>query len=203
MKASPSKDARFNKAFMSLFNYRSRFFLKNLMKGLMALTVIVVSYILLQKYTAVDAFMDYIGRWPLIVYTVFIFSEVVFGLIPPELFMIWSIKNGAFDIYALNVALLALISYLAGVLGYFVGARLKDLGPVRSIFQRYIKRYQNALNRYGGFLIIVAAITPVPFSAICMLMGATRYNFYRFLLIASVRFIRFAAYSTVIYQANI
>lgn len=188
---------------MSLFNYRSRFFLKNLMKGLMALVVIVAAYVLLQKYTAFDAFMDYIGRWPLVVYAVFIFSEVVFGLIPPELFMIWSIKNGAFDVYMLNVALLALISYAAGILGYFIGRKLKDLGPVRNIFQRYIKRYQNTLNRYGGFLIVVASLTPVPFSAICMLMGATRYNFYRFLLIASVRFVRFAAYSVVIYQANI
>lgn len=188
---------------MSLFNYRSRFLLKNLLKGLMALTIIVVIYILLQKYTAFDSFMSYIGRWPVLVYLVFIFSEVVFGIIPPELFMIWSIKSGVFDTYAFDVALLAGISYAAGVFGYAIGARLKDFGPFKKVFQKYIKRYQNTLNRYGGFLIFVAAVTPVPFSAICMLMGATRYNFYRFLLIALVRFVRFAAYSVVIYQANI
>ncbi|MBL6449913.1 hypothetical protein JMN32_26610 [Fulvivirga sp. 29W222] len=172
-------------------------------KGLFALTVIVVAYMLLQRYTDLDFFMEYIGRWPFIVYTVFVFSEAVFGIIPPELFMIWSIKHGVFDAYSLNVFLLALISYAAGVLGYFIGVQLKDLHLLRNVFQRYISRYQNMLHRFGGFLIVVAAVTPVPFSAVCMLMGATRYNFYWFLIIASIRFVRFAVYSMVIYQANI
>lgn len=204
MKVSPSKGAQFSKRiYMKFFNYRSRFLLKNLLKGLIALTVIVISYILLQKYTSFDVFMSYIGRWPLVVYSVFILSEVIFGIIPPEFFMIWSIKNGAFEIYGLNVALLASISYLAGVLGYFIGTRLKDAGFLKKFFQRYIKRYRNTLNRYGGFLIFVGAVTPVPFSAICMLVGATNYNFSRFLLIAATRFLRFAAYSVVIYHANL
>lgn len=188
---------------MGWWNFRSRFLLKNLLKGLLALTVIVIAYIFLQKYTRFDAFIDYIGKWPVMVYTVFILSEVIFGIIPPELFMIWSIKNGAFEWYGLNVALLAAISYLAGVLGYFVGTHVQNVGIFRSIFKRYIKRYQNTLNRYGGFLIFVGAVTPVPFSAVCMLVGATGYNFYKFLLIATTRLLRFAAYAFVIYQANI
>lgn len=188
---------------MRLFNYRYRFLLKNLFKGLLALAVIVAFYIILQKYTSFDSFMDYIGRWPVMVYSVFILSEVIFGIIPPELFMIWSIKNGAFEIYALDVALLATISYAAGALGYFIGAQMHDIPAFRNIFRKYIKKYQNTLNRFGGFLLIVGAVTPVPFSAICMLLGATRYHFGRFLLIACMRFVRFAAYSYVIYQANI
>jgi len=185
---------------MSL-SYRSRFLLKNLFKGLLGLFVIIIAYVILQRYANFDAFMDHIGQWPIMVYTVFTLSEVIFGIIPPELFMIWSVKNGAFDAYYLNITLLASISFAAGVLGYFLGSFLKKRLP--TFFNRYILKYKNTLNRYGGLLIFVGAITPIPFSAICMLVGSTNYNFPRFLLIASARFLRFAVYAFTIYQFNI
>lgn len=188
---------------MSFFNYRSRFLIKNIIKGLAALALLVIIYILLQIYTPFEEFLAYIGRWPLLVYMIFIFSEVCFGLIPPEFFMMWSIKDGLFENYAFNVALLAAISYLAGVLGYWIGAKSKHIAVFKKFLYRPINRYKNTLNRYGSLLIVVGAVTPVPFSAICMLIGATNYNFYRFLMIASTRLLRFTLYSIVIYQANI
>lgn len=189
---------------MGRLNFKSRFLLKNLFKGLIALAVIVIVYIFLQKHTPFDTFInDYLGQWPMMVYTVFVISEVVFGIIPPELFMIWSIHNGAFETYALDVALLAGISYAAGVLGYFIGSKLHTVSFFRNLFKKYLKKYQNTLNRYGGFLIFVGAVTPVPFSAICMLSGASNYSFSRFLLVALFRFVRFGVYAYVIYQANI
>ncbi|MEP2773835.1 MAG: hypothetical protein ABJH05_16905 [Fulvivirga sp.] len=186
---------------MALFGYRSRFLLKNLFKGFGVLVLIVVAYIVLQRHAGFDDFMDHIGQWPILVYSIFILSEVVFGIIPPELFMIWSVKNGLFDSYYLNIALLASISFGAGVLGYFLGSILKRRLP--QFFSKYILKYKNTLNRYGGLLILVGAITPIPFSAICMLVGSTNYNFPRFLLIASARFLRFGLYSFTIYQFNL
>ena len=188
---------------MRLLNFKSRFLLRNLFKGFFALAIIVVLYILLQKYTPFEGFIDYVGNWPYAVYLVFIISEVALGIIPPELFMIWSIKHGLFDSYFLNILLLAMISFGAGVLGYFVGSYAKNNVWLKPVFQKYIFRYRNTLNRFGGLLLLVGAITPVPFSAICMLVGSTNYNLTRFLLIASSRFLRFAAYSAIIFQANI
>lgn len=169
----------------------------------MALVIFVVAYLILQKYTAFDGFIDHIGQWPFLVYLVFTISEVVFGIIPPELFMVWSIKHGLFESYALNILFLTTISYLAGVLGYYVGSNASKIGWLEPIMKRYVYRYKNSLNRFGGLLIFVSAVTPVPFSAICMLVGATNYPFSRFLVIASARFARFIVYSAVIYQANI
>lgn len=179
-------------------SYRSRFLIKNLVKGLGALSIIIAGYVLLQQFEGFDLFMDKIGQWPIMVYTVFILSEVIFGIIPPELFMIWSINHGVFESYALNIALLASISFTAGILGYFIGGLLKRKLP--TFFDKYILRYKRTLNRFGGLLIFISAITPVPFSAICMLVGSTNYNFSRFLLIASTRFLRFAVYAFTIYQ---
>ncbi|MTI23285.1 hypothetical protein E1176_19810 [Fulvivirga sp. RKSG066] len=179
---------------------RTRFLIKNLLKGLLGLAVIIIIYTLLQKYAGFDVFMDYISQWPLIVYTVFIISEVVFGIIPPELFMIWSIKSGAFEAYALDVALLAIISFMAGVLGFFIGSYLKKALP--TFFEKYVLKYKKTLKRYGGLLIFVGAVTPIPFSAVCMLVGSTHYPFGRFAIIASARFLRFAVYAFTIYQFN-
>ena len=188
---------------MAFINFRSRFLLKNLFRGLAALAVIIIAYILLQKFTSFELLLEEFGDLPILVYTIFVVSEVVFGIIPPELFMIWSMKHGAFNSYVLNITLLAVISMLAGILGYYLGANMKKVSLIQPIFNRYIKRYTNTLNRYGGFLIFVGAITPIPFSAICMLVGATNYPFSRFLLIASSRFLRYAVYGFIIYQANI
>lgn len=188
---------------IKLSNFRSRFLIKNLFKGFFALAVIVVVYIFLQKYTAFDGFIDHIGQWPLVVYLVFTTSEIVFGIIPPELFMIWSIKHGLFASYALNILFLTGISYTAGVLGYYIGANASKISWLEPVMRRYVYRYKNTLNKFGGLLILVGAITPVPFSAICMLVGATNFPFSKFLLIATARLVRFMAYSAIIYQANI
>jgi len=169
----------------------------------MGLVVIVVIYILLQKFTSFDLLLERFGDLPILVYTIFTVSEIVFGIIPPELFMIWSIKHGIFDSYTLDVTVLTIVSLLAGIIGYYVGSRMNSIGFLRNIFNQYIRKYKNLLNRYGGFLIFVGAVTPVPFSAICMLVGATSYPFPKFLLMASARVLRFAVYSSIIYQANI
>lgn len=181
---------------------RTWFFVKNLLKGLLGLAVIIVLYNILQRYTNVDVFLDYLGNWPALVYIVFILSEVVFGIIPPELFMIWSLQNGLFSSYVLDVALLATISYIAGILGYYIGMHIVRFKWTAGFMNKNVLRYRNLLNRYGGFLIFVGAVTPVPFSAICMLVGSTNYSFRNFLLIALTRFLRFAVYGWVIWHAH-
>ena len=183
-------------------NRKTWFFVKNLLKGLLGLAVIVILYNLLQRYLNIDQYLDYLGNWPVLVYLVFILSEVVFGIIPPELFMIWSLNNGLFASYTLDVALLSVISYGAGILGYYIGSKMLSYKWTASFMDKYVHRYRNLLNRYGGFLIFVGAVTPVPLSAICMLMGGTEYPFNRFLLISLARFARYALYAWVIWQTN-
>ncbi len=198
MKLESLNVAQFSSS-MSLFNIRSRILFKNLARGIFGLVLIIVGYYYVQKYTHFDLFLEHIAQWPFLVYGVFTASEVIFGIIPPELFMIWSVKHGVFETYAANVALLSIISFGAGILGYYIGSNLRSVALFKPLFDKYIRKYKNILNRYAGFLIIIGAITPVPFSAICMLVGATNFPFSRFLLFASTRFLRFAAYSVAIY----
>ena len=48
-------------------------------------------------------------------------------------------------------------------------------------------------------LVVVGAVTPVPYSATCMLAGSVKYPFNTFLLICITRIIRFAFYGWMVW----
>jgi len=180
------------------------FLLQNLFKGLAWFAVLVVIYIIAKRYIDID-YLDWLSpiyEKPLYVFTIFTISEVVVGIIPPEVFMIWSLREGIASVYIMNVLLLAVLSYTAGVIGYFIGSYLNQTRFYKTLETRFFGKYTHYLDEYGGFLIIVAALTPVPFSGICMLVGAMKYSFRKMLLFALTRFIRFSAYAYVIWAAH-
>lgn len=144
--------------------------------------------------------MATLGQWPIMIYLTFSLSELIFGLIPPELFIIWVIDHGVFQQFLPDVLLLAIISYLSGLVGYSLGKASRNWQFMKSLMERYVYKYNDYYRKYGGFLVVIGAMTPLPFSAVCMLMGASSYPYGRFLLLASIRFIRFALYAWVIWK---
>ena len=51
-------------------------------------------------------------------------------------------------------------------------------------------------------MVFIAAMTPIPFSAICMITGASRYHFFNFMLISTSRILRFILYAYAIWGVN-
>ena len=183
---------------------RSSFLLKNLGRGLLWLTVIIGGYIIAKKYFQFDLkeAMGPIYDEPTIIYSIFLGSEVIFGIIPPEFFMFWSARHGDVDLYIQNTALLAAISYVAGLIGYGIGSFFNTTQLYRTIKKNFLGKVEKQFQTYGGFLVLVAALTPLPFSGICMLVGAVKYPFRKFLLMALIRFARFGVYAYIIWQTN-
>jgi len=74
---------------------RIDFFLRQFGKGFLFLIVIIGGYILGSRYFGFDLkeIMGPLYERPTIVYGIFLISEVVFGIIPPEFFMIWSQRH--------------------------------------------------------------------------------------------------------------
>lgn len=181
---------------------KSSFLWRNLLRGLAWFAFILTAYILAAEELAIyEKEINDIGdRLPLLL-TIFTISEVVFGIIPPEFFMlIWQSK-GVLSEYVINLTYLTLISYAAGVLGYYIGRYFSKTSFYQRIHERYLKQYDEKLRTYGLYLVLVGAITPVPFSATCMLAGSVRTPFDRFLLICISRIIRFAAYGWAVWAA--
>jgi membrane protein YqaA with SNARE-associated domain len=179
------------------------FLFKNLAKGLAWFAVIVIAYLLVQQ--ELDVYKEEINRFGdnmLLLLSIFTVSEIVFGILPPEIFMfIWK-TEGILSEYILNLTILTLISYAAGILGYYIGYTFTKTGYYKKIHARYLAPYDQKLKKYGGFLVVVGAVTPVPFSATCMLAGSVKLPFRHFLLLTVTRIIRFAFYGTLVWVST-
>ncbi len=181
-----------------------QFFLRHLGKGLLWLTVLIGGFILFKKYVSVDylLWLKPVYERPVIVYTIFSASELLFGIIPPEIFMIWALQSGSAGSYIQHIIMQSIISFSAGIVGFFIGRYLQHTQFFKIFKKKIFGKYEKYLYRFGAFIIIVASLTPLPFSGISMLIGSVEFPFQKYVLFALTRFIRFAAYSYVVWEAN-
>jgi len=180
---------------------KSSFLWKNLLRGLIWFAVIITAYILASEDIKVyQPRINEIGAQLPLLLGIFTVSEVVFGIIPPELFMlIWQSK-GILSEYVVNLTYLTLISYAAGVLGYYIGRYFSKTSLYQRINERYLKQYDRQLKKFGIYIVLVGAVTPVPFSATCMLAGSVNIPIKDFLLICISRILRFAVYGWMVWS---
>ena len=189
---------------MNYRDERKRFLLRNLAKGLVWLLVIIVLFVIIKNYAGKDFtnWLKPVYERPFLVFSIFTVSEVVFGIIPPEIFMIWGCRNNHIPEYILIVTMLTTLSYLAGIIGFYFGRYLNKTRIYKYLRANYLGRYEDKLRIFGVYLIVVAALTPLPFSGICMLVGAVGYPTKKFFYFSTFRILRFIVYSWTIWQAN-
>ena len=182
----------------------SGFFLRYLVRGLIWLSVFIILFIFLKDNAYIQNldWLTSLSSQEWLMYLIFGLSEVIFGIIPPEFFMIWSIHNGISDSYVTNVIFLAVVSYGAGISGYFIGKWFSKTGMFATILGKLLYRYQAPFRRYSGFILFVGAVTPLPFSAMCMLVGTVNYPLNKFFIITLTRFLRFIIYGYLVWTVN-
>lgn len=170
----------------------------------MWLGIIITGFVLFKKYVDVNylKWLEPVYENPPIVISIFLISEVVFGIIPPEIFMIWALRHGDIAEYEHFIGLFAIISYASGMIGYFFGRYLDTTLFYRYIRRRFLRRSERRLNQYGPYIIIVSALTPLPFSGVSMLIGSVKYPFKNYIFYSLFRFLRFAVYAWIVWKAN-
>ncbi len=184
---------------------RMQFLLKNGLRGFAWLAVLLIAFFFFEEIVisnAPDAWVEQFYARPLIIYLIYFASEFFFGIIPPELFMIWALKKGELLNYVLTVSFFAVVSYGLGYVTFLIGQFIYKKVTFRYVRIKYLKKSWPQLRKYGIFLIIVAAITPLPWSAICLLVGSAGYPSGRFLRYALFRLLRFAVYGFIIFQTH-
>lgn len=134
---------------------------------------------------------------PLAILMVFFASESVLGLIPPEIFIAWADKT-QMPIYYLS--LLAILSYLGGIISYFIGLAIANLPSVYEYLELKMHKHVKMIRKWGGFMIVVGALLPIPFSMTSIAAGVIRYDFKYYLLFGLLRFLRFYLYAIVIFN---
>lgn len=183
---------------------KTKFLLKNMAQGLAWFAVLIIAFILIKKNVDINfvLWLQPIFENTTLIFTIYTLSELLFGIIPPELFMMWALRTGSLADYTFYVFLFFVISYLSGVAGFLFGAYLNKTILFRYIRRRFLGRYHSSLQKYGFFLILVAALTPVPFSGISMLVGSLHYPLSKYLWWASSRFLRYLVYAFFIWEAG-
>ena len=127
----------------------------------------------------------------------FFISETLLGLIPPEIFIGWS-KKTANPIF--NVSVLATLSYLGGVISYFIGKASTKIPSMKNYLEVKMAKNLKNIRKWGGFLILVGALLPLPFSISCMAAGIIQYPLKNVVLFGLFRFVRFALYGWAIFN---
>ncbi len=128
---------------------------------------------------------------------VFLASESILGLIPPELFIAWAGKSD-FPIFYLT--LLATASYVGGIISYFIGVSITKIPAIHRQMELNLARHIKNTRKWGGFLIIVGALLPIPFAMTSIAAGIIRFPFVSYLMFGLLRYLRFYAYALVIFE---
>ena len=187
------------------FSLKMQFLIKNGLRGLAWLTVLMIAYFIFEKVVISrnpDLWIEHFYARPIIIYLIYLGSEFFFGIFPPELFMIWAINNANVSHYFQNLTFFGLTSYGIGYITFLIGQFLSKR-PIFRLFRiKFLKSTWPQLRRYGIFLIIVAALTPIPWSATCLLVGSANYPSMRFLRYSLFRVLRFALYGYIIFQTH-
>lgn len=135
---------------------------------------------------------------PIGVFGVFFASESILGLIPPEIFIAWSGKSSYPWLF---LSVLALLSYLGGVISYFVGRGVASIPSVFVFLEIKMAKHIKNMRKWGGLLIIAGAMLPLPFSISSIAAGIIKFPFGSFLLFGLLRLLRFAIYGLIIFGA--
>jgi len=187
------------------FSPRIRFLINNGLKGFAWMLILLAVYLFFKEVVVsnnLDAWIAHFYAKPEIIYLIYFVSEFFFGIIPPELFMIWAFNKAGVVHYFYNVAFFAVVSYAMGYLTFLIGKFLFRLATFRYIRMKYMKQLWPQVRKYGLFLIIVAALTPVPWAAVSLLVGSAGFPSKKYLVVALFRLLRFAIYGYIIFQTH-
>ena len=176
-------------------------FLKNTAYQAFFIIVIFVLLLMAVNFLIIDLNLlmyHIIERYsPKIIILCFLISESILGLIPPEIFILWSSKSGSPILFLFA---LATVSYIGGVVSYFIGVCISMMPDVRRHLEQKIKQHIINLRKWGGVFIVLGAISPIPHSIVSIGAGLINYKFQYYLLWSLFRYLRFVIYYLIILQ---
>ena len=173
---------------------------RSLKKAALPIILIIISLYLFNKYVfTIDDGLELLTKSfsRIGVLITFFVSETLLGLIPPEIFIAWSKKTVD---PILNLSILAVLSYTGGILSFFIGKTALKIASVKNYLEVKMAKNLKNTGKWGGFLIIIGALLPVPFSTTCMAAGMIKYPLKGVLLFGLFRFARFALYAWAIFS---
>lgn len=163
--------------------------------GLFVFALIMVHHYLIDFNELFTSIVDTYS--PAVILSVFFVSESFLGLVPPEIFIAWAGKSSHPMLY---LTLLAILSYTGGIISFFIGKSISKLPSVYNYLEVKMEKHIKMIRKWGGFLIVVGALLPIPFSITSIAAGIINYKFRNYILFGLLRFVRFYLYALVIFN---
>jgi len=178
---------------------------QNVIKLIIALVLLVLAILaidwifdLKQQQENIQAVVDQMK--PVYVFIFFLATESFMGMIPPDIFIVWGKARFPENAYLL-VAILATLSYFGGIIAYKLGEWVRRFPKVKNFIARRYEKNFDLIKKWGGLVIIMAALFPLPFAMTSTAAGMVKYPFKQYLLYGLTRYIRFFLYAVVIFGA--
>ena len=175
---------------------RRRFVWLQILRGAVAIFAILGLFVLFDYFFGEHLYKArcYLLSKPHLIYLTFLSSEMLGSLFPPEVFIL-AISRTSVWVYLWGVMWLSLISYAAALGVYFLGTFVSRTLLFKRFVQRFYKRELRQLRRFGGLIVVLAALTPISFTIICLLVGAIGFPFRQFVWYTMARYLRFILYA--------
>ncbi len=89
-------------------------------------------------------------------------------------------------------------SAIGGIGGYWIGRLLGHLEIIKLFTSRFSNDGERLVNRYGIWAVVLAGLTPIPFSTVCWIAGMVKVNPYLVAIASLSRLPRMVIYYAVI-----
>ena len=185
--------------------YKERGFIKyvgvNAVKIVLAYTLFVFIFFFIGKYLInYEQIFAYFTEHmsDSFVLALFFASESFLGLVPVDLFVLWSVKHPSPLIF---LAILGIFSYIGGIISYGIGLYFATRPRIKAYSEKRLQNYIKFIRRWGGAFIIIAALFPfTPFSTVTIAVSLLRYPFRLFVLFAVTRMARFVLQGIIFFN---
>lgn len=174
------------------------FVISNIIKVLAIIGIVILFVLLLNEFIInisdipgyiIENFSTYV------VLIFFLFSESILGLIPPDFFILWISE---FDNFYFMLTILGILSYIGGMLAYFLGVIIRRIPRIKNWVEKLYSDHLDKIKKWGAVFIIIAALFPLPYAAVCTLAGTIKYPFPRLAYIGVFRIARFFIYAPIV-----
>ena len=139
------------------------------------------------------------SEWAVVVLAIATFLESIFSPIPPDPLLIpMSVLNPNMAILYALVATLS--SVLGALVGHWLGSRFGR--PILSRFasNSKIDQAESLFDRFGGWAVLAAAVTPIPYKVFAVLAGVLKYDRKKFFIVSLIgRGVRFIGLGVLLF----
>jgi membrane protein YqaA with SNARE-associated domain len=159
-----------------------------------ALIIYVVVLLLAGRYlnTAGEWFSEYFGLWGIFAYVYLVDTFIV----PATADVVFTITQQWEPVSLL--AVMSIASIIGGFTGFLIGNKLNKLKVVRDTTESYRDIGSRMIKKYGVWAIVLAGLTPLPYSTISWIAGMLKLSPYQYLLGSISRIPRLVLYYLLI-----